>query len=273
MNQRFQSEDISRVSEQYSNNELYQAISKIGAQLESEMGKFGMCSEECFMEVLELLTAIADRGENIMEEADNFWLRKFNEYRRHDRHVDEDDIRKAVDIVFGFAVLAVDSSKHPFYRYTLTDRLTNIIARNKFEGWQSTLDRIFSIPLADGWFDAFINDDPDEDNEIKLPKELDTAMARKYFSIAIRNGYMAKNGENNYHWYGTGDKGILSQLAYFCGKVYGYRYTISGNSGQNFPEDSLNKLFGVTRLYSSLTQVYNAKKIQRWRSKIDSLFE
>jgi len=60
---------------------------------------------------------------------------------------------------------------------------------------------------------------------------------------------------------------------YFCGKVYNYKYTISGNVGENFPEESLNNLFGEKRLYSSLTQVYNAKKSQRWRSQIDSLFE
>jgi hypothetical protein len=55
--------------------------------------------------------------------------------------------------------------------------------------------------------------------------------------------------------------------------VYNYQYTISGNAGEDFPEESLNKLFGVRRLYSSLTQVYNAKKPQRWRSQIDAIFE
>lgn len=64
-----------------------------------------------------------------------------------------------------------------------------------------------------------------------------------------------------------------SELAYFLGRVYNYRYSISGNIGENFPEDSLNTLFGVTRLYSSLTQVYNANKPQRWRSRIDAMFE
>lgn len=163
MNQRFQNEDIRRVSELYADNELYKAISTIGAQLESEMGEFGMCSEECLMETLELLTAIADRGEEIMDEADNIWLLKYNEYRRFDRHVAEGDIRKAVGIVFGFAVLAIDSSKHPFYRYRLAERLTHVVACSKFDGWQSTLDRIFSVPLREGWFDAFIDEEPEKE--------------------------------------------------------------------------------------------------------------
>lgn len=62
------------------------------------------------------------------------------------------------------------------------------------------------------------------------------------------------------------------QLAYFRVRVYNYKYTVNGNAGENFPEESLNELFGVKRLYSSLTQVYNGQKRQRWRAKIDSLF-
>ena len=46
-----------------------------------------------------------------------------------------------------------------------------------------------------------------------------------------------------------------------------------GHAGENFPEDSLNELFGIKRLYSSLTQVYNAQKPQRWRAMIDDIFE
>ena len=76
-----------------------------------------------------------------------------------------------------------------------------------------------------------------------------------------------------YRWLGTGKKPNNSELAYFLGKVYKYKYSINGNKGENFPEESLNQLFGVTRLYSSLTQVFNAKKKQRWRSRIDELFE
>ena len=79
--------------------------------------------------------------------------------------------------------------------------------------------------------------------------------------------------DGKYHWIGTNDKGNNSELAYFLGKVYNYVYTITGNAGENFPEESLNALFGVKRLYSSLTQVYNAQKPQRWRSQIDEMFK
>lgn len=272
MNQRFQSADIRHVAEQYAENELYLAICTIGSQLEAEL-EFGLCPEECFMEASELLSIIVEKGEDILPSIDDIWLRKFNEYRRFDRHISEEEIRKAVAIVFGFVILATDSSRDRFYRYTLSRRLMETIAGHPFSDWPETLDRIFSVPLADGWFDFFITSEFSGSNNLQLPKELDTKKARQYFAKAIQNEYMEKVGDYKYHWIGTNDKGNRSELAYFCGKVYGYVHTITGNAGEDFPEESLNKLFGVKRLYSSLTQVYNAKKPQRWRSQIDAIFE
>ena len=273
MNQRFQNEEIRLVAEQYAGDKLYQAVCTIGQQLESELTEFGLCPEECFMETLELLSAIADKGEGILSDVENMWLRKSNEYRRFDRHVSDNEISKTVGIVFGFTILAIDSSRHRFYRYTLTERLTQIIANHHFEGWQTTLDSIFSVPLPDGWFDAFIDEEPQEGNELALPKELDTRKARKCFARAIKKKYMEKTNNGKYRWIGTNDKGNRSELAYFCGKIYGYVHTITGNAGENFPEESLNSLFGTTRLYSSLTQVYNAQKKQSWRRLIDEICE
>ena len=63
MNQRFQSGEIRLVSEQYAENELYKTVSSIGLQLENELREFGLCPEECFMETLELLSIIAEKGE------------------------------------------------------------------------------------------------------------------------------------------------------------------------------------------------------------------
>ena len=106
-----------------------------------------------------------------------------------------------------------------------------------------------------------------------LPKELDTPRARRYFAEAVRLGYMELTEDGRYRWLGTGRKPCTAELAYFLGRVYNYKYTITGNAGEDFPEESLNKLFGVKRLYSSLTQVYNAQKPQRWRSQIDEMFK
>ena len=84
---------------------------------------------------------------------------------------------------------------------------------------------------------------------------------------------MKKTEDGRFRWIGTGDRGQKSQLAYFLGKVYNYKHTISGNTGENFPDESLCRLFGEKNLYKLLAQVHNAKKTQSWRSKIDAIFE
>jgi len=108
---------------------------------------------------------------------------------------------------------------------------------------------------------------------MRLPKELDTERAREYFAKVIERQYMEVEADGRFRWTGTDNKGKTAELAYFLGKVYNYKNSLNGNEGDNFPEESLNRLFGVTRLYSSLTQVYNAQKPQRWRSLIDVLFQ
>jgi len=186
MNQRFQSAEIRCVAEQYAENELYQAVCSIGPQLESELAEFGLCSEECFMETLELLSVIAEKREDILPEIDNIWLRKFNEYRRFDRHVGEDEIRKAVGIVFGYAILTIDSSRDRFYKRTLSKQLTFLVANHQFDGWSSTLERIFSVPLSDGWFDVFIDEEPDGDCDMtELAKAVDSIRKKMPYSPLI----------------------------------------------------------------------------------------
>ena len=115
-------------------------------------------------------------------------------------------------------------------------------------------------------------DGNDNGNDDSLPKELDTARARKYFHKAIEHGYMREEN-GRFRWIGTDNRGNRSELAYFLGKVYGYVHTSTGNAGENFPEESLDNLFGTTRLYSSLTQVYSAQKPQGWRRLIDEICE
>lgn len=270
MNQRFQSAEIRHVAEQYAQNELYRAVCSIGSQLEAEL-EFGLCSEECFTDTLELLSAIAEKGEDIMPDIADIWLRKHNEYRRLERHVGEDEIRKAVAVVFGFVILATDSSRHRYYRHTLSRRLMETIVAHPFPDSSAILDRIFSVPLPDGWFDAFLGEEPEPDM-LQLPKAINTERAQKYFTRAIDRGYMEyENGR--FRWIGIGNTAHKSQLAYFLGRIYGYRYSVSGNTGTEFPTDELNALFGETKLYGLLVQVHTAQKEQKWRALIDELFE
>lgn len=145
------------------------------------------------------------------------------------------------------------------------------------------IDRLKDVMLYDEPYEDMIGDvneimsteqhqTTDNKTPLPIPKALNTQRAQKYFQKAIEKGYM-KVEKNNFLWLGVGLKGKKSQLAYFCGLVYEYKNSINGNSGIAFPEKELNTLFKVTRLYSLLTQVYNAQKPQNWRTLIDELFE
>ena len=114
----------------------------------------------------------------------------------------------------------------------------------------------------------------DTQSETRLPltDSLDTKRAHTYFQKAIDKGLLKlENGK--FSWIQIGNRGGKSQLAYFCGKVYGYKHSINGNVGTSFPEEKLNELFGIKRMQSLLQQVYGAKNEQSWRQKIDELFE
>ena len=107
---------------------------------------------------------------------------------------------------------------------------------------------------------------------LTLSGSLDTKRTRYYFEKAVSKGWIAKEG-NKLTWQGIGGKAHLSQLAYFCGKVFDYRHSVNGNAGTEFPKNELEELFGVKNLYSLLRQVHEAKGKQKWRACIDELFE
>ena len=107
---------------------------------------------------------------------------------------------------------------------------------------------------------------------LTLSGSLDTKRTRYYFEKAVSKGWIAKEG-NKLTWQGIGGKAHLSQLAYFCGKVFDYRHSVNGNAGTKFPKNELEELFGVKNLYSLLRQVHEAKGKQKWRACIDELFE
>lgn len=104
-----------------------------------------------------------------------------------------------------------------------------------------------------------------ESNLIVLPAELDTPRAREYFGRALEHGFIGKTS-TGYEWTLKKGRGSLAQLAYFCSRVY-----CPNNTGR-LPEAALNKLFGVSRIGSSLTQISNAKEPQEWRKTVDRIF-
>ena len=148
------------------------------------------------------------------------------------------------------------------------------VVEELWESGETTLPRLKILAiwmLTLEWLEQHAGANGGED--IVLPKGIDTSRAKEAFKKAIEKNYMEAIDDEKYRWIGTGKKASTSELAYFLGKVYNCKPTVNGNKGEAFPEDSLNELFGVTRLYSSLSQVYNAKRKQRWRSLIDDLFD
>lgn len=107
---------------------------------------------------------------------------------------------------------------------------------------------------------------------LPLPRSINTKRAQTYFQKAIDNGLLRLES-GRFSWIQIGERGAKAQLAYFCGKVFEYEHSISGNVGTSFPEEELNELFGVKKMQSSLQQVHEAKNKQQWRRRIDELFE
>ena len=110
------------------------------------------------------------------------------------------------------------------------------------------------------------------DGSVKLPDVLDTNEFKKYLSLAKEKG-LIKDVNGKLEWIQIGNRGGSSQLAYFLGRAFGYIHSENGNKGKEFPGKELDELFGVKRIYRLLVQVHEAPKPQKWRRKIDELFE
>ena len=103
---------------------------------------------------------------------------------------------------------------------------------------------------------------PPKKNKKTKVEEL-TEREKKYYERAITNG-MAEKTEEGYKWlYNNGSK---ASLAYFLYKVF------NPNSTGQIPYKRLNKLWNVTRLDSSMTNMLDARQPQKWRPAIDILF-
>ena len=99
----------------------------------------------------------------------------------------------------------------------------------------------------------------------ELPGELNTDRARKCFRKAVENGFMVID-DGRYKWKDE-TRGSRAKLAYFCEQVYCHNRIIG-----TLPEQALNWYFNVNRLGSAISALYDAKKPQAWRSKIDICF-
>lgn len=131
------------------------------------------------------------------------------------------------------------------------------------------------------YLDAFIKrqgetnnaQEPQQERGLKdlLPENLKTDEAVRIFKRAIDKGRIKKTS-TGLKWVQIGEKGKRAQVAYFCGRLYGYEDGGISNVGERVSYKECELLFGESRLDRALRQVYEAKKPQIWRKEIDSLF-
>lgn len=112
----------------------------------------------------------------------------------------------------------------------------------------------------------------DKQEELSLPDNLNTKKAQTYFKKAIDKGYF-KQENNKVIWVGIDKNSSDTCLAYFLGKVYGYKHSESGNIGKSIPDKALTIYFRVTCIQHLIRQAYKSQKVQKWRSKVDEFFE
>lgn len=112
-----------------------------------------------------------------------------------------------------------------------------------------------------------------QNGEVFLPDVLNTQKTKAVFDEAITRGWMQLNGTGGYEWLGLKDyeRGKQQQFVYMIGQMYGYKKSDSGNEGNNIPCKPLEKLFGISGIYSLLIKCWQVSKPQPWREAIDDM--
>ena len=121
-----------------------------------------------------------------------------------------------------------------------------------------------------------VHEEPDQiitPDGINLPEILNTEKARAAFLKAYKKGWIVSTSDGGITWKGFEPRPSKSQLAYLCGKIYGYKHSASGNEGDNIPYKQLEDLFHVKKMAYSLHQVFASGKTQLWRRLIDEMCE
>ena len=105
-----------------------------------------------------------------------------------------------------------------------------------------------------------------------LPSKLDIMIVREILKKAVEKGLCIVNS-NGLTWYGVGDLGQKSQLAYMWGKMFNFRKLDTGGyEGDEIPFGDIELFCHTTGLRQLLYRVYDAAKEQAWRKIIDELF-
>lgn len=136
--------------------------------------------------------------------------------------------------------------------------------KNKYENIESQKNTIQSINSTkfssqpEDYSKTLLSEKQKSKKALELTEQQSTCFER-----AIKAGLMEKTN-NGYIW--IHNNGLKASLAYFLEKVFAPKGT------EQMPYHSLEIMFNVSRLDSTLTQVHNAKNPQKWITDIDKIF-
>lgn len=156
MNQRFRNEEQSKYQKQFGDDPLFIVCSEVGPELQTGMPEFGMCPEEMYCETEMLLEWLIAHPNATPTEINRKWHQLYNNYLGFDRRVNQEEIRRAVGVVFAFACLGLGTSLDTVLCYELPQKLIDCIAEDEhaFTDWASLFDYIFeACTLPEGWLD------------------------------------------------------------------------------------------------------------------------
>lgn len=296
---RFPQNQKNELREHFRNHIYYQLCRQTHDTFQQYCPTIILSTEELFADAAKTLDILLTEGDFEADRCMNLWSDTLADYREKDGiNADATTTQAEVAMLFYAVMFGLQSVNHSHYRGKLQRALHLSIHQMWNKQGQKNCDAIEEkMPQAvdsltndmldwmQNYFTSTENLTDEIDNVmypnkveicnggLPLPSGLDTQMAQTYFERAIAKGWMKLENNNKFIWLGIGKSAHSSQLAYFCGRVYGYKHSVNGNCGAEFPEAELFELFGVKRLYILLTQAHNAKKKQTWRPCIDELFE
>lgn len=295
---RFQQNQRNKLKEHFRNHIYYKLCRQTHDVFLQHCPTIILSTEELFTDAARTLDNLLTEGDFEAELCRDLWADTLADYRQKDgTDADAATTQAEVAMLFYAVMYGIQSVCNSHYRGKLKRVLHTSIHMMWNKQEQKNCNAIESLmpgvidPLASimyEWMKTYFTSTDCLTDEIEnvmnpnkanvaqtglpLSNSLNTKRAQTYFQKAIDNGLLKlENGK--FSWIQIGKRGGNSQLAYFCGKVFEYEHSISGNVGTSFPEEELNELFGIKKMQSSLQQVYEAMKIQPWKRRIDELFE
>lgn len=140
----------------------------------------------------------------------------------------------------------MEVNKEQYDTHRIWDNLNTSNVYEQSKTYCRLIDYYFSIDI-NGYQERGIN--TKRKQQVELPKDMNTELARKAFDIAIKLGFIEVD-KDKYRWLKTN---VL--LAYLCSKLY----CNDKDSDKHLPESSISILFGISRIGSSLTQMMSNK--------------